>query len=346
MGYNIQDVARLAGVSTGTVSNVLNHKVKVSDRTREKVLCAAKELDYSINAVARTLKTKRTNTIAFIIPDISSVFFSLLVKQVESILEKKGITLLVANTLEDLNRQISHLKAFANGSVDGIILASCIRDIGRFEKYLPKDIPVLFIDRAMANSSYSEITVNLHDPLYRATLDLIKRGFHTFGLIAGSPSYTYNIADSRIYGIIDCLQDYSIPFDMSNIICISEINIGAGPCAVELYKRGCDVIFAPNSNCTQESMFYLLDAGAIINKDVAILSVNDDPRDLLGFSNMIYSVFQPTLDIGVQTANRILQMIEHPELPAINIRLNAEYRPMDGRLYSIQRNYIENVPDL
>ena len=309
----MRDVAQAAGVSIGTVSNVLNNKDIVSDKTKEAVLKAAKEMGYNIDNAARMLKTGRANAVGFIIPDISSIFFSVIAQRVEAILEKAGITLIVSNSLECLDRQINHLKSFSNGLVDAIIIASCFCELEKFEAYLPSHIPVLFVDRPIHSPLYSEISVTFYDPLYKATEDLLLRGYRNFGLIAGMKG-GYHM-DYRTAGIIDCLQDHNIPFDSENLMYISEINAGAGPCAQELYKRGCDVIFTPNSNCTAEALFALLQAGAVINEDVILLTVNDDPRDRLQYAGMFPSVVQPTFALSTQIANRILQMIENPNLP-------------------------------
>lgn len=331
----MRDVAQAAGVSIGTVSNVLNNKAVVSDKTKNAVLKVAKEMGYNIDNAARMLKTGKANAVGFIIPDISSIFFSIIVQQVESILEKAGVTLIVSNSLERLDRQINHLKSFSNGVVDAVIIASCSCELDKFEAYLPSHIPILFVDRPIQNSHYNEISVTFHDPLYKATEDLLLKGYRRFGLIAGLKEWAQ--VDYRTTGIIDCLKDHNVPFDPENLLYISEINAGAGPCALELYKRGCEVIFTPNSNCTSEGLFALLEAGAVINKDVTLLTINDDPRDRLQYANMFPSVVQPTFSIGTQIANRILSMMANPELPPVLMQMSAEYRPAPQQAYRMKK---------
>lgn len=325
MKNSMRDVAKAAGVSIGTVSNVLNNKAVVSEKTRETVLKAAKEMGYNINGAARMLKTGRANAVGFIIPDISSIFFSIIVKQVEKILEQVGVTLIVSNSLERLDRQINHIISFSNGSVDAIIIASCTCELEKFEAYLPPHIPVLFVDRPIQSPHYSEISVSFHDPLYKATEDLLIKGYRKFGLIDGLKEWSQ--ADYRTSGIIDCLNDHNILDTEQYLLSISEINVGAGPCALELYKKGCEVIFTPNSNCTEEAVFALLEEGAVINEDILLLAVNDDPRDRMQYASMFPCVVQPTYAIGTHIANRILQMIETPSLPPMLLQMSAEYRP-------------------
>lgn len=333
--YKMSDVAKAAGVSVATVSNVLNNKSLVAENTKKHVLEVAKEMGYTVDNAARALKTRKSNAIGFIVPDISSVFFSILVRQVEEILEKNGYTLIVSNSLEKIERQKKHLLSFSTGMVDAIIIASCSSNLDEFQQYIPENIPVLFIDRPVLNSIYSEISVNFRDALYKATEDLLEKGFRNFGLIAGLKDWS--LLDYRTLAIRDCLKHYDIPFDNNNILYISDINLGAGPCAVELYKRHCQVIFTPNTNCTREAMDALLEHGAIINEDVTLLAIQDDPKDRTKYGNMFPLVVQPTYEIAFQAANQILRMLQNPEMRPITMRLAAEYRAVPQKAYYMKK---------
>ncbi|MDO4343975.1 MAG: LacI family DNA-binding transcriptional regulator [Eubacteriales bacterium] len=321
----MSDVAKAAGVSVATVSNVLNNKSIVNEKTKLHVLKIANEMGYTVDNAARALKTGRSNAVGMIVPDISSVFFSIIVRQIEEILEKHGYTLIVSNSLERIERQRNHLLSFSSGMVDAIIIASCAMDYKEFEQCIPRNLPVLFIDRPVINSQHSEISVNFRDSLYRATEDLLNRGFRNFGLIPGLKDWS--LMDYRTVAIRDCLEHYHIPFDQNNMLFIQDINLGGGPYAVELYKKKCQVIFTPNSDCTSEALSALLEVGAVINQDVTLLAVSDDPKDRALYGNMFPMVVQPTYEIAVQTANQILQMIKTPDMRPITMRLAAEYRP-------------------
>lgn len=335
MKYKMSDVAKAAGVSIATVSNVLNNKSQVAPKTRELVLKTAESMEYRIDNAARTLKTGKSYAIGFIVPDISSIFFSILSKQIEEILERAGYALIVSNSLEKLERQIKHLSSFSSGMVDAVIIASCTNDFHKFEQYMPANIPALFVDRPVSAPEYSEISVNFRDALYKATEDLLMRGFKEFGLIIGLKDWCQS--DYRTIAIQDCLHDYGIPLNADNILYIQDINAGAASCALELYKHNCEVIFCPNSNCTREALDALLECGAVINQDVTLLAVNDDPRDRTRYSNMFPTVVQPSYEIGVQIANCILQLVEKPGSRPVTMRLAAEYRPVPEHVYCMKK---------
>ncbi|MBQ1321735.1 MAG: LacI family DNA-binding transcriptional regulator, partial [Solobacterium sp.] len=112
------DVARLAGVSTTTVSHVLNNTRYVSQGTQDKVNQAIRELNYVPNASARTLKTGKTGKIQFIISDVDNYFFVSLIESIENALSARGYQLLLANTHEDWQREQNHLAAVNKSSVD------------------------------------------------------------------------------------------------------------------------------------------------------------------------------------------------------------------------------------
>lgn len=335
MKYKMRDVAKAAGVSVATVSNVLNNKAPVAEKTRELVLQTADSMGYKIDNIARTLKTGKSYTVGFIIPDISSIFFAILTKQVEEILEQSGYSLIVSNSLEKLERQIKHLQSFSSGMVDAVIIASCAYDFSKFKQFMPPNIPALFVDRPISSNEYSEISVNFRDPLYKATEDLLAQGFRKFGVIVGLNNWSGS--DYRITAIRDCLRNYGIFLDPENILYISDINIGAGPCALELYKRNCDVIFCPNSNCTREALDALLEYGAVINRDVTLLAINDDPRDRTQYGNMFPTVVQPTYEIGTQIAHCILELIKNPGSRPFTMRLAAEYRHVPKQVYYMKK---------
>ena len=331
MKYKMSDVAKKAGVSVATVSNVLNNKSIVSEETKLKVLSAVQEMGYSFDAGARMLKTGKSYAVGFIIPDISSAFYAILIKQIEEIFDKTEYTLIIGNTLEKPERQKRELLSMATNNVDGLIIASCCREYSEFQKYIPGNTPVLCIDRNVVGSPHSEISVNFRDALYRATEDLLKRGYRKFGIINGLQNWI--LGSSRAEPIIECLNYFNITVPKENIVFIEDINLGAGTAAVTLYQHGCDVIFAPNLNCANEAVNALLEAGATLNKDVTLLMIQDDPKDRDHYGKLFPMIVQPAYEIGYQIGTQILQMIEHPDMPPTITKLQAEYRPVTDIYY-------------
>jgi LacI family sucrose operon transcriptional repressor len=119
MKPKIQDVARLAGVSTTTVSRVLNNRGYISEETREKVNKAMKELNYFPNDVARSLFNKRTNLIGVILPTVSNPFFGELTFYIENICNSLGYKILLCNSLDNIDNEEKYLEMLMRNQVDG-----------------------------------------------------------------------------------------------------------------------------------------------------------------------------------------------------------------------------------
>ena len=119
MKVTISDVARLAGVSTATVSHTINNTRYVSGETKEKVYKAIAELGYTPDASARSFRTGKKKTVGFIVPDISNKFFGTMIESVEDYLSAHGYHLIVANTKESKEREETSIRLLTAGLVDG-----------------------------------------------------------------------------------------------------------------------------------------------------------------------------------------------------------------------------------
>lgn len=128
MKVTISDVARLAGVSTATVSHTINSTRYVSGETKEKVYRAIAELGYTPDASARSFRTGKKKTIGFIVPDISNKFFATMIESVENYLSAHGYHLIIANTKENPEREETNIRLLSAGLVDGLLIASTMED--------------------------------------------------------------------------------------------------------------------------------------------------------------------------------------------------------------------------
>src|SRR4051794_18568053 len=119
----IQDVARISGTSTSTVSRVLTGNVPVAEEKRQAVLRAVAQLDYRPNLLARSLKTRATNSIGLLINDILNPFYGALAKGVEDRASAEGYAVIFCNTNEEPERELEDLRMLHDKLVDGIVLA-------------------------------------------------------------------------------------------------------------------------------------------------------------------------------------------------------------------------------
>src|SRR6056297_1396794 len=146
MGVSMKEVADKAGVSTATVSHVINGTRFVREETKSQVLKAMEQLDYHPNLAARSLRSQKSNIIGFLVPDISNFFFTEIAREVENILRKNGYNLVLSNTDENLENEKEQLKILNAQQIDGLIMAPT-GDEHDFLNERLGNYPVIFIDR-------------------------------------------------------------------------------------------------------------------------------------------------------------------------------------------------------
>lgn len=142
---SIYDIAQLAGVSTATVSNVLNSKGRVSRQTRERVLAIAREQGYVPNFAAKSLREQSTHSVGIITPDVSNDFYSSIVLGVETGLHEAGYDSYICNTSNDPSRELDYVRGLTQKQVDGFVLVGGSAQLEAPE--LGEDTPLVLIDR-------------------------------------------------------------------------------------------------------------------------------------------------------------------------------------------------------
>src|SRR5690606_38932945 len=168
----IREVAKLAGVSVATVSRVLNNRGYVHEDTKKSVEQAIATLNYQPNAVARSLFKKTSNTIGFIIPDITNPFFPQLVRVVERTLRKAGYTVLLINSDEELEQELNIIELMTSKYVDGIIIVS---DTLKKEHLQNVKVPVVALDRIISDD-IPTIAINNYEGARQAVRYLKENG--------------------------------------------------------------------------------------------------------------------------------------------------------------------------
>ena len=204
---NIKDVARLAGVSTATVSNVLNQSRPVSEDKKRRVLDAAEKLNYIPSANARDLKRKATKTIGIILTDIKSQFHADLFNTVSSVIQERGYTLRVAFSNEVIRNEQFLLENMFSQGVDGIILITCQteKESMFWKKINAFQTPVIFIERKIPNVTVNYAGFNNYSISYELTSHLLKKGYRKMHLLCGMLQYSSESDYAR--GFSDAYKD-------------------------------------------------------------------------------------------------------------------------------------------
>ena len=240
MKATISDVARLAGVSTATVSHTINSTRYVSGETKEKVYQAIRQLGYTPDASARSFRTGKKKTIGFIVPDISNKFFGTIIESAENYLSAQGYHLIIANTKESMDREETNLRLLTAGLVDGLLVASTMDDFARLDGLIPAGFPVVLVDRTFESQKYSSVSVSNFQPIYRSVCRLAAQGKRRIGVIGGLRRLS--TTQERIAACRAAMADCGLPQDEDLILYGDSMEDSAPPCLERLLERGCDAI--------------------------------------------------------------------------------------------------------
>ncbi len=190
----MKDVARLAGVSVGTVSRVINKEPGIKESTLEKVQTAIQELNYIPDVYARGMKKNKTETIALIIPTVWHPFFGEFAYHVEVALSKKNYKLLLCN-ISGPKRELDYLTMLQQNKVDGIIAIT----YSPIDDYLSSNIPFVSIDRTYENKAIPCVSSDNQAGAELAADTLIAKGGHYFAFIGGHNKTINETKKRRLY---------------------------------------------------------------------------------------------------------------------------------------------------
>ena len=326
MKVTISDVARLAGVSTATVSHTINNTRYVSAETKDKVYKAIAELGYTPDASARSFRTGKKKTVGFIVPDISNKFFGTKIESVENYLSAHGYHLIIANTKEDADREETNIRLLSAGLVDGLLVASTMEDFDRFNALIPTDFPVVLVDRTFETKSYSSICVSNFQPIYRSVCRLAAKGAKRIGIVGGLPRLSST--QERIAAYREAIADCGLPQDDSLIHYGNSMENSVQSCLDTLLDQKCDAIVVCQGLMASETIIYLHQKGIRLGEDIDLVSFVDYDTNLYQlYSGQMDCIVQPVEELGLAAGEQILRRIEKPDAPVFEKVLTSAYRP-------------------
>ena len=323
MAANISDVAKKADVSTATVSYVLNNTRFVKEETRNKVLKAVKELNYSPNILAKSLKENKSNVVGLLIPDISNYFFTEIAKSIEKTLQKQGYNLILCNTNEDPaleEAQIKHLQAMM---VSGLIIAPSDKDRDYKKYFRGSTYPLIFIDREVSNQQGDSVVVDSYSSVVKAINLLVGKGHKRIGFIGGNPALS--TTTERLKGYKDSLLANNISYD-EKIVGLAESKVvnGYNICK-EILSNANDItaLFVASSMMSIGTMQYLVESKITIPDKIALIAFDDYVWALIA-NPPLTTIKQPTQEIGERAATLVVDRIQNNNKPFAKEILDAE----------------------
>ena len=326
MKITISDVARLAGVSTATVSHTINNTRYVSGDTKDKVYQAIRQLGYTPDASARSFRTGKKKTIGFIVPDISNKFFGTIIESAENFLSAKGYHLIIANTKENMDREETNLRLLTAGLVDGLLIASTMDDFERLDGLIPAGFPVVLVDRTFGTQKYPSVSVSNFQPIYRSVCRLAAKGKRRIGIIGGLPRLS--TTRERIAAYQAAASDCGLVQDGDLIQYGDSMEDSAPPCLDRLLERDCDAILVCQGLMAAVTIAYLRGKDIHPGRELELVSFVDySTRAYEFYYNQVDRIIQPVEELGRAAGEQILLRVERPDAPVVERVLTSVYQP-------------------
>lgn len=317
----IREVAMKAGVSSATVSHVINGTRYVSKESTERVINAINELSYVPNAAARSFKMGKRCTIGFIIPNIANSFFSTIIEEIETVISKKGYSLLLSNTKESKEREIAAIRSLSSGMVDGLILASTHGSYEEIEAYIPPHFPVVCVDRMLKDNKTDSVFISSQYAIQEAVEKLLSSGHQKIGLVAHSNKRSPNV--ERLESFQNALENFGFPQEQAYIEYAHMGTDHTYQIADKLYQCGVTGMVAANNMITLDLIRWSFDRKLSLNKDVEIIGYYTDEifPSLLNLS----SIHMPTEAMGRLAGELTLNRLQTPNDAIVNHTLHATF---------------------
>jgi LacI family transcriptional regulator, galactose operon repressor len=196
----LADVAERAGVSTSTASRALNGRSGLAPTTRAAVVEAAATLNFQPSALARSLRTRQTFTVGFVVPDVSSPFYAAALQGAQGTLEQSGYRVMLMDANQDIDRELAALETLLSHQVDGLLVASAGMPADVFDEMLDgRTTPTIFFDGIIEGSGDGAVTLDNEGGIELLVEHLFGHGHERLGFLAGSQRESAGAARLRAF---------------------------------------------------------------------------------------------------------------------------------------------------
>ncbi|WP_319482834.1 LacI family DNA-binding transcriptional regulator [uncultured Draconibacterium sp.] len=322
----IKDLARELNISASTVSRALKDHPDISKETKRAVQELAQKLNYQPNAVALSLKQRRSNTIGVIIPEIVHYFFSSVISGIEDVAYDAGFNVIICQSNERYEREVANAKTLLSSRVDGVLVSISkeTTDYKHLYNFSNNEVPMVFYDRVVPNIVADQVIIDDFDAAYRATRHLIDSGRTRIAHLGGPMALL--IGQRRKDGYLKALSEAGIPAD-ENLILEADSFEKARMAIMKLInqKNKFDGVFATNDLTAIGAMQTIKKKGYKIPDEIAVVGFSDGR-----FSGItdptLTSVDQHGYEMGTLATQMLLKRItsEDDEYPAETKVLNAD----------------------
>lgn len=341
---SLRDIARKLNVSVTTVSFVLNGKAKemrISEKVTEKILDYAKEVNYTPNQLAQSLRTGKSKIIVFMVEDISNPFFAKLARIIEVAAYKNDYKVIFCSNENSDNRTRELIKVFKDRKVDGYIIIPSIGAKPYIQTLVDENIPVVLFDRYLPDLETNYVIIDNEEATYKATQHLFANGFSNVGLITINTKQTQMIA--RLKGYREAVAQANLNSAILELPLKRDFSFDKKILLNFLKKQGLDAVFFTTNYLTQKGMMVMKENFPNYSDKFGIMAFDDNEFFQI-HTPSISAVAQPLQRIGESLMKIILHLLQNEDkkIPLQQMILSTEFQERE----SSKRNKPESGTDL
>ncbi|HEV3468247.1 MAG TPA: LacI family DNA-binding transcriptional regulator [Pyrinomonadaceae bacterium] len=316
---SIRDVARAAGVSTATVSHVINNTRFVSEEVRARVLEAVELCGYYPNAHARSLASGRSRILGLVVSDISNPFFPELVKAIETAAFERGYDVVLSNTNYDPERTSHYVRRFIERKVAGVALMTSEMDTALIGELARREVSVVFLDLGEPGVHMSNLRVNYESGIEEATRHLVALGHREIAFVGG-PAHLRSAA--RRLEAFRTSMGRHLP-DAPLRVLQGDFKVEGGKRAGRELLGGRSLpgaVVAANDLTALGVMAEFRAAGLNVPRDVSIVGFDDIAFTALA-EPQLTTVCLPRGELGRRAVEALMMTIEHPDQRGVEVSI-------------------------
>lgn len=283
---NIKYLAKIAGVSPSTVSRVLRHDPSANNKTADRILKIAKDLNYYPNLLAKGLRDKKTKTIGIILNDLKNPLYYETIKVIGDILNDLGYTMILCDSNYDHNTERKNIINMLSKGVDGIIISPVNIKSENITLIREKDLKTVYIDFAPEFENINYVHVDHEHAGYTATEYLIRKG-HTNILLLNGP-FQLSVSKNFLKGYLQALMNYEITIKRS-LIKYTELSLEGG-CEVIKKLYSLNNLTNPNRFSAVLTLSDMLAIGVYEASKEIGFKIPDD-LSVVGYDNIFMSAY-------------------------------------------------------
>uniref|UniRef100_UPI00403F024C LacI family DNA-binding transcriptional regulator n=1 Tax=Candidatus Enterococcus willemsii TaxID=1857215 RepID=UPI00403F024C len=307
----ISDVAKLAGLSVSTVSRVINNQKYVKEEKRKAVLAAMKELNYQPSVAARQLRGQQANIIGVIVPRITNPFFAYLVDELQKQAYKQGFQIMIFQSDEDKEKELSFLNLMLQKQIDGVIMCAVENDEEKIASYLEYG-PIILCNETFENGQLPTISLDQEYGAYIATKYLLEKGYRKIAYCTGGAFDEFAKGKERNAGFERALSEYELALNRKWLYTNQHTIADGQNLAHKVHelKEKPDAIFTGSDEIAAGFISEANRLGIQIPEEIAVIGFDNQVTASLTVPS-ITTVHQPIAELGQQTINLMFNILEN-----------------------------------